>query len=34
MAINGMLASALIGAIAVIVGLIIIRLTPEHRPKS
>jgi hypothetical protein len=33
MAMNGILASALIGAIAVAVGLIIIRLTPENRPK-
>jgi uncharacterized membrane-anchored protein YhcB (DUF1043 family) len=30
---NGILASALIGVVAVIVGLIIIRLTPEERPK-
>lgn len=33
MQIDGILASALIGVIAVIVGLIIIRLTPEERPK-
>ena len=33
MRMNGMLASALIGLIAVIVGLIIIQLTPENRPK-
>ena len=30
---NGIMASALIGVVAVIVGLIIIRLTPEERPK-
>jgi hypothetical protein len=33
MTMNGILASALIGAVAVIVGLIIIQLTPEDRPK-
>lgn len=33
MEINGILASALIGVTALIVGLIIIRLTPEERPK-
>ena len=33
MQIDGIVASALIGLVAVIVGLIIIRLTPENRPK-
>lgn len=33
MEINGILASALIGVTVLIVGLIIIRLTPEERPK-
>jgi uncharacterized membrane-anchored protein YhcB (DUF1043 family) len=33
MEMNGILASALIGVTVLIVGLIIIRLTPEERPK-
>jgi hypothetical protein len=33
MRMNGILASALIGVIMLIVGLIIIRLTPDERPK-
>ena len=31
---NGILASALIGVVMFIAGLIVIRLTPEDRPKQ
>lgn len=33
MQIDGIVVSALIGAGALVIGLIIIRLTPEERPK-